>query len=531
MEPKKKKKLKRFYLHPITVFLLLTILVIIISAISSLLEVQATYNIVNENTNELEPVLITVENLLTLENIKIIISDSLKNFLSFSPLGTLLMALIGISVAEGSGFIETLTKKYFTNIPNWALTFIVIFLATTSSLINEVGYAILIPLFALIYFIKGRNPLLAIVTAFCGVAFGYGVSIFVGSTDIALMSYTKSAAHLIDESYHVGLSANLVYIIVATIVTSIVGTIVIEKFISYKIGHYKKEEDFSKTEQYRVINFEEEEQRKIENEKNQKKGLKRSLIVGLIVTLIYIYMLIPGLPASGLLLDTNAKTYADQLFGDNSYFQSSFTTLVTLLLFIMGLSYGIGSKTIKNDKQLVEASTKKFSDIGSLILLMFVFSQFISVYKMTNLGTIITTWLANLLSKMTLSGISLIVIVTIFIAISNLFLTSNTTKWMIYSPIVVPMFMQANMTPEFAQAMMRSAASITNGMTPIMASFVIYIGYLNIYNLNKEKPYTINSSLKLIRPYFLTMIVTWLFLLIFFYLIGLPIGGSAFPTL
>ena len=137
MEPKKKKKLKRFYLHPITVFLLLTILVIIISAISSLLEVQATYNIVNENTNELEPVLITVENLLTLENIKIIISDSLKNFLSFSPLGTLLMALIGISVAEGSGFIETLTKKYFTNIPNWALTFIVIFLATTSSLINQ----------------------------------------------------------------------------------------------------------------------------------------------------------------------------------------------------------------------------------------------------------------------------------------------------------------------------------------------------------------------------------------------------------
>ena len=187
-----------------------------------------------------------------------------------------------------------LTKKYLEKIPNWTLTFIVIFLATTSSLINEVGYAILIPLFALIYFMKGRNPILAVVTAFCGVAFGYGVSIFVGSTDIALMTYTKSAAHLIDEAYHVGLSSNLVYIIVATIVTSIVGTVVIERIISYKIGHYKKEEDFSKTEQYRVINFEEEEQRKIEREKNEKKGLRLSLIVGLILILIYIYMLIPG---------------------------------------------------------------------------------------------------------------------------------------------------------------------------------------------------------------------------------------------
>lgn len=531
MEPRKKKKLKRFYLHPITVFLLLTIAVIIISAISSLLQLQATYNIVNENTNELEPVLITVENILTLENIKLVISDSLKNFLSFSPLGTLLLALIGLSVAEGSGLIEMLTKKYLEKIPNWALTFIVIFLATTSSLINEVGYAILIPLFALIYFMKGRNPILAVVTAFCGVAFGYGVSIFVGSTDIALITYTKSAAHLIDEAYHVGLSSNLVYIIVATIVTSIVGTVVIERIISYKIGHYKKEEDFSKTEQYRVINFEEEEQRKIEREKNEKKGLRLSLIVGLILILIYIYMLIPGLPASGLLLDNHAKTYADQLFGDNSYFQSSFTALVTLLLFVMGLAYGIGSKTIKNDKQLVEASTKKFSDIGQIILLMFVVSQFISIYKMTNLGTIVTTWLANLLSKMTLTGIPLIIIATLFIAVSNLLLTSNTTKWMIFSPIVVPMFMQANMTPEFAQAMMRSAASITNGMTPIMASFVIYIGYLNIYNLNKDKPYTINKSLTLIRPYFLIMALTWILLLVFFYIVGLPIGVNTFPAL
>ena len=242
-------------------------------------------------------------------------------------------------------------------------------------------------------------------------------------------------------------------------------------------------------------------------------------------------MLIPGLPASGLLLDNHAKTYADQLFGDNSYFQSSFTTLVTLLLFIMGLSYGIGSKTIKNDKQLVEASTKKFQNIGAILLLMFVFSQFISIYKMTNLGTILTTWLANLLSKMTLTGIPLIIISTLFIAVSNLLLTSNTTKWMIYSPIVVPMFMQANMSPEFAQAMMRSAASITNGMTPLMASFVIYIGYLNIYNLNKEKPYTINASLRLISPYFLIMALTWILLLIFFYLIGIPIGASATPTL
>ena len=290
MHEKRKLKLKKFYFHPITVFLFLILVTIVLSAILSAFEMQATYSTVNPNTNELETTLVAVENLLSFDGMKFIIGDATTNFISFTPLGTLLLALIGITIAESTGLIETLTKKYFSKMPKGVFTFLILFIATISSLINEVGYAILIPLAALMYFMNGRNPLLGIITAFCGVAFGYGVTIFVGSMEIALMNYTQTAAWLIDEGMHISLTSNLFFIIATSIIISIVGTIIIENIIAPKLGKYKKEEEFAKTEQYRVINLEEEEQKKIEQEKNQKRGLRFALITCIILILLFIYI-------------------------------------------------------------------------------------------------------------------------------------------------------------------------------------------------------------------------------------------------
>ena len=539
MKNKRKMRLKKFYFHPITVFIFLTLLVIILSGILSALQTQASYNTININaikaksisSKELEPNLIIVENLLSFDGIKFLISNAARNFLSFGPLGMLLLSLIGITIAEGTGFIETLTRRHISKIPKTTVTFLLIFISTISSLINEVGYAILIPLAALIYFINKRNPILGIITAFCGVSFGYGVSIFVGSMEVNLMNYTKEAAMLIDETTHISLTSNLIFIIIATIILSIVGTIVIEKLIGPKVGKYKKEEEFSQTEQYKVINIEEEEQKEIEKDKKEKRGLRFALVISIFILIIFVYSLIPKLPFSGMLLDMKETIYVNQLFGENSYFQDGFSFLVSLVLILSGIAYGIGSKSIKSDKEIIENASKKFSGIGSIIILIFVVSQFIAVFRKSNIGMVVTAWLATLLEHLSLSGIPLIVVTLILIAIANLFLTSPTSKWMIFSPVVVPMFMQSNISPQFAQIIMRAGDSMTKGYTPLLASFVIYIGYLNIYNLQKEKPYTIRKSLQLITPYFLIISATWILIIIGWYLIGLPIGPGVNPTL
>ncbi len=531
MKNTRKLKLKKFYFHPVTVFIFLIILTIIASGIFSAFETQATYNTVNVNTKDLEPTLLTVESLLSFDGLKYIISNATRNFLSFGPLGMLLLSLIGVTIAEGTGLIETFTRRHLNKLSKGFLTFLVIFLSTVSSLINEVGYAILIPLAALIYFINKRNPILGIITAFCGVAFGYGVSIFVGSMEVSLIQYTKDAAFLIDENAHIALTSNLIFIIAATIILSIVGTIIIEKIISPQIGKYKKEDEFAKTEQYRIINLEEEEQKQIEKDKNEKRGLRAALVISIIILFIFIYSLIPNLPFSGMLLDMKETIYVNQLFGENSYFQDGFSYLVSLFLILAGIAYGIGSKSIKNDKDIIENASKRFSNLGSIWILIFVVSQFIAIFRKSNIGMVVTAWLATLLEHLSITGIPLIIFTLLLIAISNLVLTSPTSKWMIFSPIVVPMFMQSNLSPQFAQIILRAGDSMTKGYTPLLASFVIYIGYLNIYNLQKDKPYTIRKSLQLITPYFLIISVTWILLVVGWYIIGLPIGPGVFPTL
>jgi aminobenzoyl-glutamate transport protein len=336
---------------------------------------------------------------------------------------------------------------------------------------------------------------------------------------------------LIDENTHIALTSNLIFIIATTIILSIVGTFIIEKIIAPKIGKYKKDEEYSKTEQYKVINVEEEEQRQLEKDKYEKKGLRYALIMSIFVLFIFIYSLIPNLPYSGMLLDMKEKTYLNQLFGENSYFQDGFTYLVSLLFILAGIAYGIGSKSIKNDKEIIENASKKFSNLGSIFILIFVVSQFIAVFRKSNIGVIFTSWLVSLLEHLSLSGIPLIIVTLIFIAISNLLLTSSANKWMIFSPVVVTTFMQSNISPQFAQVVMRAGDSMTRGFTPLLASFVIYIGYLNIYNLHKEKPYTIKKSLQMITPYFLLISITWILIVVGWYIIGLPIGPGVYPTL
>lgn len=528
---KRKLKLKKFYLNPITSFLIMTFLVAILSAIFSAFEMQATYNVVNSNTNELEPTLVVVENLLSFDGMKFIISSATRNFISFAPLGMLLIALIGITVAEATGFIETFSRRVLRKIPKELLTFIVIFIATCSSLINEIGYAILIPLVALIYFINDRNPILGIITAFCGVSFGYGVSIFIGTTEVFLLEYTKIAARLIHETRHIPLSSNLIFIIATTIILSIVGALIIEKVIAPKVGRYKKEEENAKTEQYQIIDIEFDEQSKIEQEKREKIGLRYALIAAAIFILIFIYTIVPDLPYSGMLLDMNEKTYLNQLFGDNSYFQDGFTYMMSLLFFVTGIAYGIGAHSIKNDQKLITKASESFSKLGSVFILMFVAAQFIAIFKRSNIGTVVTAWLANLLGILEFSGIPLIVTTILFIALANFVLTGPAAKWIIFAPVVVPMFMQSNISPEFAQIVMRAGDSITTGYTPLLANFVIYIGYLNVYNLNKTRPYTIKKALSLITPYFLLISLTWILIIIGWYITGLPIGPGVFPTI
>ena len=530
MFDKKKIRYKKREIHPITMFIMLTLFVIVLSSILALFKIQSSYIVLN-SINKEESVPVSIVGLCNFNGIKEIISEAGKNFASFAPLTTLLVGLIGLSVAHASGFIDTFIKRVTLKINNKTLTFIIIFVATISSIINEVGYVILIPLAALIFLANGRNPLLGITAAFCGVAFGYGVTLFAGSMEISLLSYTQQAAYHIDPNYHVALLSNLFAIIISTIVISIVGTIVIENIVSKKIGRYHiyVEDAHSETKEIKIEDVEQEQQKKLEEDINEKKGLRNAYITFIVLTLLFAYMIIPGLPGSGLLLDMNEKAYINQLFGEKAYFQDGFTFMISFLFLSTGIAYAIGAKTIKNDKELIDKASHYLKDIGQLCVLIFCAAQFIAVFKKTNIGTVVVAFLSGIINDLPFSGLPLVLVVLVLIAISGLFMTTQSAKWAIFSPVVVKVFMQNNITPQFAQFVFRAADSMAKGFTPLLAYFVIYLGYLNIYNTEKD-PITIKKAIQYIQPYYLIIGITWILIVALIYIVGISIGPGVTPS-
>ena len=232
-----------------------------------------------------------------------------------------------------------------------------------------------------------------------------------------------------------------------------------------------------------------------------------------------------------MLLDQTQESYAYQLFGPESYFEAGFTYLLALFLIVTGVAYAIGAKSIQNDKELIEKVGKRLSSIGGLLLMIFFASQFVAIFRETNIGTIIVVWLSSLLQAVPLSGILLILVAIFVIAMSNLFVPSTITKWMIISPILVPAMMQMNLSPQYSQFIFRAAESMTNGITPLLAYFVVYLGYLNIYNREEKKVYGIRDGIRLMTPYFIALSITWIAIVLLWYLVGLPLGPGSYPVL
>ena len=492
------------------VFLILTLVIMIISSIGSILNLEASYYVVNEATGDLTTQVVTINNLFNRTGLQYLISNMINNFLSFAPLGNLIVGLLGIGVAYKSGFLNSLFKMIGEKVPRKFLTFMVVFLGIIFSMFYEVGYVILIPLAAILFMNLGRHPSAGICAAFSGITFGYGANAIVNRLDSVLLDYSNKATSILDSAYNVNLYGNVIFTIVSAFLLSYAGMIVTERFIIPKLGKYYFDE--------------EEPSQDGEVSKRERKGVIISLLATFVASLLLIYCIIKGLPFSGLLLDLSQSRYVDMLFGEGSYFYQGSVMIFSFMLIFSSLIYGIRVKSIDDNRDLVDGMSYYLKDVASLLVLIFFAAQFCLIFKETNMGIFIVASLSELLNGMQLSGLSLVVITFVIVAISTFFVPMASTKWAMLSPIIVPMFMQASMTPEFAEAVFRAADSSMKGITPLFSYFVILIGYLHIYNKRKNDVITITDAMSLMIPYAIAFTILWLVIILAFYIIGIPIG-------
>lgn len=504
---KKVKKIReKIILHPIMTFVILIGLTIIISGVCELFALHGDYSVVNSNTNSLESKSIIVKSLFSLSGIKYIFSNTVSNFASFAPLINLIIILLGIGIMDKSGFLESvfylLTHKLRKNV----VTFVLAFLGILLSITGDISFVILIPISALLFKYGKRHPQAGIITAFASIGCGVGINIILNATDSSLITYTELAANILNKGYTFNYYGLIFLMIIAVIILSFIITNITEKYIIPRLGKYE---------------FETEE--KVALTKKEKRGLLIAGFFGIIYLLIFIYNIIPNLPFSGNLLDYTQTRYIDRLFGYSSFFNSGFIFIITMLFFILGLSYGIGAKTIGNHRDVCLDINHSLDGLGSTLVLIFFASTFISIFKYTGIGEVITALFSTLISSAGFTGIPLILLVFFSVIVCTIFVPQSATKWSLLSGVVVPTMMNAGMSAEFAQLVFRAGESVTYALTPMLAYYVIYLAFMEQYNQD-EKGIGIWQTIKYILPYALATMIMWLVLLILSYLIGLPIG-------
>ena len=504
-------KKKEVRLHPALLLFILTIIIMVVSSVGNILNLETTYYNVNSVTGDLETQVVTINNLFNRTGLQYLVSNMINNFINFAPLGTLIVGLMGVGVAYKSGFLNSFFKMVTKDKPRKLFTFLVVLLGVISSMFYEAAYVILIPLAAILFMNLGRHPSAGICAAFAGISFGYGANIVANGVDNTLITYTQNATKILDQNYVVSLHGNIIFMIFATLLIAYLGMVVTEKYVVPKLGRYTidEEDDIDLT---------------VEVSKKEKKGVVMALLSTLIVVLILVYCITPGLPFSGLFLNLKEKTFVAQLFGDGSYFRQGSVLIFAVLLAFAGLIYGLRVKTIKNNKDIMNCMSYYLKGFSSLLVLIFFAAQFCLIFKETNIGVFIVVSLSEMLGNMQLTGIVLIIFTFIIIAISTFFVPALGTKWAILSPVIVPMFMQSSFTPEFSQAVFRAADSSVKGITPLFTYFVILIGFLQIYNSKKKDIITLTDAMSLMVPYTIAFSILWLLIIIGFYIIGLPLG-------
>lgn len=477
--------------QPATLFVLFSAAVVLLSAAASGLGLHVKHPTTGEE--------IHVVNLLSVAGLHKLLTSLVTNFTSFAPLGTVLVATLGIAVAEGSGLIRAAMKATVLAAPRRLLTAVVVFAGVMSNMASDIGYVLLIPLSAALFLAVGRHPLAGLAASFAGVSGGFSANLLIGTIDPLLAGITQEAAHLVDPAYTVNAAANYYFLFASTFLVTLVGTVVTERVVEPRLGAYRGDGAPEAIE-------------------SLSRAERRGLLFALAAAAAFAGLLLWGtVPADGFLRDP--KT--------GSLLHSPFLSGIVALLFaggvLTGVAYGVGAGTVRGEKDVLRPMAKSMETLATYLVLVFFAAQFIALFGWTRLGLVVAVEGANGLKAAGFGGVPLLVSFVLLTAGVNLLMASASAKWALMAPVFVPMFMLLGYSPETAQAAYRVGDSAANVVTPLLSYFPLIVAFAQKY----EPKAGMGTLIATMLPYTVALLFAWTLLLAVWYLLGIPLGPGA----
>jgi len=477
--------------HPATLFGIFALLALLISALGYWLN----WEVVHPGTGEL----VHSINLLSKDGIHRILLEMVTNFTSFAPLGIVLVAMLGIGIAEQSGLIHAAIRLLVLNAPKKILTFVIVFAGILSNMAADVGYVLLIPLSGVIFQALGRHPMTGMAAAFAGVSGGFSANLMLGTVDPLLAGLSTEAAQILDPSYEVNPTANYFFMVASTFIISFAGTFVTERIVAPRLGEYTG--DVDKDQKFDPLS------------KLEKKGLRNAMLVLLVIMAL---TLVGIIPADGFFRGPDGGALSSPLIKG----------VVSMLLITaggMGLAYGFTTRVFKNDADVMGGMATSMKTLATYLVLVFFAAQFVAYFKWSNLGIIMAVKGAGALMAANIGLIPLMILFILLSATINMLMGSASAKWAILAPIFIPMFMIMGYSPELSQVVFRIGDSVTNVISPMMSFFALIIAFFQKYDSKAG----IGTIIATMVPYTIVFLIAWIILLIVWLLLGIPLGPDA----
>ncbi len=476
--------------HPAALFGLFALFTLVLSFFGHLLG----WHGVNPANGEI----VSVENLLSVNGLHRILLDLVDNYTGFAPLGIVMVAMLGIGVAESSGLIKAAINALLLRAPKKSTTFIIVLAGILSNIASDLGYILIIPLAGVIFHTLGRHPVAGMSAAFAGVSGGFSANLFIGTIDPLLAGLSTEAAHIIDSEYYVMPTGNYYFMAVSTFLITIAGTWITHVWVEPRLGKYTGDVEVEPIS--RLL-------------PKEKKGLKWVLFLFAIWTTIFLVGIIPN---QGFLRgDDNSILHSPLLKG--------FISVLFIVAASAGVLYGYIAGSFKKHDDVINGMNTSFKGLISFLVLVFFAAQFVAWFKWSNLGLILAIKGAHILQSIDIGLIPLVILFIIFSGFINLFMGSASAKWAIMGPVFIPMFMLLGYSPELSQAVFRIGDSITNVISPMMSFFALIIVYYQKYDSKSG----IGTLIATMFPYSFVFFIVWSLLLILWIILGLPLGPEA----
>lgn len=431
-----------------------------------------------------------------------LLAGMVKTFTDFPPLGVVIVALLGVGVAEHAGLIQAMLKTLLKFTPTFLLTPMLIFVALISHSAGDTGYVLIIPLGAVMFQAAGRHPLLGITAAFAGVSGGFSANFLPSSLDPLLQGFTQKAAQIIDPSATINPLCNYWIMTISCVVITGVGWYVTDRIIAPRMqsmpvdGKQDGDSDMHtmSSREYVGLLF---------------AGL--TLLAGLAALWYF------AAPADSPFRDKGSLT------DHNAPMMKSIVPLIFLLFLIPGAIYGAIAGTIKSHRDIVTGMTRSMGSVTYYLVMAFFASQFAEVFAKSNIGVLLAVKGANFLTSLKTAPQFTVVGIILLTTFVNLLIGSASAKWALLSPIFVPMLMTLGLSPELTQAAYRIGDSSTNIITPLMPYFPLVVSYAQKY----VKGTGIGTMISLMLPYSMAFLLSWTVLLLVWWGLDLPLGTAA----